>query len=172
MNSPIETGLFLPIRFYETLAEQDRFKRTSEGVALLNEVYVFVDCKSLAPFQLILPQFSLSLTVTWRIYCIDDTAPVELPYNDTDWEFYSDGYKHWISYLGAGDLTGYVNNGKSYLEVTITDNDAVEHIQYSDFFIVNNCGELYETTNFRLTSQSTNDKRTIDGTNLRIITNS
>lgn len=170
MNSPLESGLFLPIRFYESLDQQDRFKRISEGVSIPNEVYIFVDCKSLAPFQLILAQFSFSLTVTWRIYCIDESIPTELPFNASDWEFYYDNHKHWISYLGTGDLTGYINNGKYYLEVMIRDFDNLDHYYYSDIFIVDNCNELYETTNFRLTSQSTKDKRTIDGTNLRIIT--
>ena len=168
MNSTIETGLFLPIRFYDTLAEQDRFKRTSEGVSLINEVYIFVDCKTLAPFQIIFPRYSLALNITWRIYCIDDPDPIVLPVDYANWEFYFDGTKHHISYLGTADLTGFVNNGKNYIEVTVTDNDNKMFTYYSDFFIVNNCYELYETTNFRLTSPSDSDKRTVDGTNLRI----
>jgi hypothetical protein len=171
MNSTIETGLFLPIRFYETLAEQDRFKRTSEGVALINEVYIFADCKTLCPFQIILPRYSATITQKWRIYCVNETMPAELPVNATEWEIYDDGTKHWISYLGTCDLRGYTNNGKSYLEVEIIDSDTVSHFYYSDLFIINNCDDLYETSNFRLTSPSVNDKRTIDGTNLRITTN-
>ena len=92
MNSPIETGLFLPIRFYASIAEQDRFKRTSEGVALPNEVYIFVDCKSLAPFQVIVPSISdqsggeLQLIGTdITLVCVDGER-IALPYNATHWQ--------------------------------------------------------------------------------------
>jgi hypothetical protein len=169
MNSPLETGLFLPIRFYNTLAEQDRYKRSSLGTSLVNEVFIYVDCKTLAPFQIV-KAFSIAHNdAIWKLICVDGTETITLPYNSAAWEYYGDGTYTWISYLGTENLTGYLNNGLYYLEVTLVDNNSETFIYYSDLFVVANCDDLYATTDYRLTSQSIMDKRLINATDLRII---
>jgi len=119
MNSPIETGLFLPIRFYDTLAEQNRFKRISEGVALIDEVYIYADCKLLLPFQIV-KLYSASHTLKWYLICIDTEETVELDVDYAYWELYDNGTYTWISYLGQQDLSGYTSNGMYYIQLQIS----------------------------------------------------
>lgn len=170
MNSPIETGLFLPIRFYETLAEQNRFKRIAEGVALIDEIYIYADCNLLLPFQIV-KQSSASHTIQWFLVCIDESES-ELLYTEAEWEFYDNGTYTWISYLGQQNLNAYTTNGMFYIRLEVTDSDSNVSTYYSDVFLIRNCDSYYDDTNYRLTSPSNSDKRLIDTTDLRIITNS
>jgi hypothetical protein len=170
MNSPIETGLFLPIRFYDTLAEQNRFKRISEGVALIDEVYIYADCKLLLPFQIV-KIYSVSHTIRWYLICIDTEETVELDVDYDYWELYDNGTYMWISYLGQQDLSAYTSNGMYYIQLEITDDESNISYYYSDIFVIRNCSGYYPDDNYRITSPMQMDKRLIDTTDLRIITN-
>ena len=171
MNSPIETGLFLPIRFYETLAEQDRFKRISEGVALIDEVYIYADCRYLLPFQITFYQDDTTVTVEWKAICTDTGDEIVLPYDPNNWESYFNGTYEWVSYLGTEDLTGQLSNGRFYIQVILTNSLSEIRNFYSDIFVIRNCSDYYDENNYRLTTPNNNDRRLIDATNLRITTN-
>jgi len=181
MNSPLETGLFLPLRFYNNLSEQDRYKRLSEGVALIDQAYIHADCVTLLPFQIILKQYCEEgvSTITNTLICTDGDSTV-LPYTAASWELWSDTTNQltYLSYLGDSDFTGYVNNGKYYLEITVVDMCGYTNTYYSDYFVITNCGTIvtppiiYDTVDYRITSPSDDDKRMIDIDNpndLRII---
>jgi hypothetical protein len=167
MNSPLETGLFLPIRFYNTLAEQNRFKPLSEGVGMLDELYIYADCDKLLPFQILYPGSQLDLNITWRIVCLSTGDTVELPFDVAYWEFYTDLTYYYISYLGKQSLNAYVTNGRSYLELSLFYEDALLNTFYSDIFVVKNCDSFYDLEEYRATGNQS-EKRTIDVTNLRI----
>jgi len=171
MNSPLETGLFLPIRFYNTLAEQDRYKRMSEGVALLDEAFVYADCKSLCPFQIILKQYCEEgvSDVIFDLVCYDGNITT-LPYTPASWELWSDTTNQlsYFSYLGNDDFTGLIESGKYYIQLTVIDMCGYTNTYYSDYFVVRNCDIFYDTDNYRLTSPSQDDKRLINVTDLRI----
>jgi len=174
MNSDLESGLFLPIRFYATLAEQERYKRQMEGIALLPENYIHVDCKTLAPFQVVFQQMALNTSVSWKLVCADDTTEIDMPYNASHWEEFVkfDEQLIWTSYLGNDDFTGLISNGKYYVVLTIVDANNYTRVFYSDFFMVSNCDEFYDTQNYRKFSPSNTDLRKINVANdLRIITN-
>lgn len=168
MNSPIETGLFLPIRFYETLTEQNRYKKISEGVALIDEVYIYADCKHLLPFQIVFAQDDTTSTIEWKLICTDTGDEIDLPYNASSWETYLNNGYEWDSYLGDDDFSGITFNGKFYFVVTITNSLAEVTNYYSDVFVIRNCDSYYDDSNYRITSPSNNDKRLIDTTDLRI----
>ena len=171
MNSPIETGLFLPIRFYESLGEQDRYKRISKGVALPDEVFVYVDCDTLAPFQVVIKDNEELESVDWSIICLDTEEETVLPYTAADWEYWAYVPEQRLSYLGTTSLSGYVTNGRSYLELTVTTSYLAEtyiNKYYSDIFVIKNCSDFYETDDYRITSTSNIEKRAIDVTDLRI----
>lgn len=170
MNSPLETGLFLPIRFYETLAEQDRFKRISEGVSLIDEVYVYADCKTLLPFQIV-TAYTLGYSFKWYIVCLDTENISEMVVDYDYWEGWSTADNLWISYLGNQDLSAYTSNGRHYIQVDFKDNNNVVKSFYSDIFVIRNCNNYYEDNNYRITSSSNSDRRLIDVTDLRITTN-
>lgn len=171
MNSPIETGLFLPIRFYNTLAEQNRFKRISEGVSTIDEIYIYADCKYLLPFQIVFFQDEVTVSIDWKLICTDTEEETILPFNAANWETYFDGTYEWVSYLGTEDLTGLVANGRYYFQVDITNSVTAVSSYYSDVFVIRNCNSYYTDTNYRLTTPDNNNKRSIDITDLRITTN-
>ena len=171
MNSPIETGLFLPIRFYETLNEQNRYKRISSGVALVDEVYIYADCKYLLPFQVVFFQDSTTASTAWTLVCSDTGDEIELPYNASEWELYGNNEYEWISYLGLTDVSGLLFNGKFYIRLSVTNIASEVKEFYSDEFIVRNCNAYYEENNYRLTTPNQSDRRLIDTTNLRITKN-
>jgi hypothetical protein len=178
MNSQFETGLFLPLRFYHNLSEQDRYKRLSEGVALADQCYIHADCVTLCPFQIILKQYCEEgiATITNTLICIDGTETA-LSYTAASWELWSDTTNRlsYLSYLGDSDFTGQIGNGKYYIKLTIVDMCGYTNTYYSDIFIIRNCGSVvptYDTVDYRITSPSDDDKRMIDTTNpndLRII---
>jgi len=175
MNSPLESGLFLPVRFYNTLAEQDRYKRISQGVALVNEICVYGDCDTLLPFQIILDNYCeegiVSAIIT--LVCADGVEN-ELTFDPTKWELWSNTttYTTHLSYLGTDNFTGLVSNGRYYIELNVTDMCENTSTYYSDFFMIANCDDLYDVDEYRITSPSQSDKRltSIDPTDLRITT--
>ena len=171
MNSPIETGLFLPIRFYETLTEQNRYKRISTGVALIDEIYIYADCKYLLPFQVVFFQDSTTSSIAWTLICSDTGEETILPYNASEWETYNNQDFEWISYIGITDLSGLLSNGKFYIKLEITNILSEVKEFYSDEFVIRNCSAYYDENNYRLTSPNKNDRRLIDTTNLRITKN-
>lgn len=174
MNSPLESGLFLPLRFYTSIEEQNRYKPIATGVSLVDETYIYCDCKSLIPFQVIKSEFCDTgiYDISIEAICIDTEEILSLPYNSANWEVYVDytNHKTYVSYLGTGDFTGYLSSGKFYLRVVITDMCEYSETFISDIFVVRNCDSLYETNDYRITSPSINDKRLIDinTTDLRI----
>lgn len=171
MNSPIESGLFLPVRFYKTLAEQDRYKRISTGVALVDEVYIYADCSTLLPFQLILDQYCEEgiVSASIKLVCVDGDE-VTLPYNVSCWELWNDTTNQlsYLSYLGTDDFTGLIGNGKYYIEITVVDMCEYTTVNYSDLFVIRNCESTYDVAEYRITSPSQEDKRLINTTDLRI----
>ena len=171
MNSPIETGLFLPIRFYETLTEQNRYKRISTGVALIDEIYIYADCKYLLPFQVVFFQDSTTSSIAWTLICSDTGEEIILPYNASEWETYNNQDFEWISYIGITDLSGLLSNGKFYIKLKVTNILSEVKEFYSDEFVIRNCSAYYDENNYRLTSPNQNDRRLIDTTNLRITKN-
>jgi hypothetical protein len=172
MNSPLETGLFLPIRFYTSLEEQNRYKRTSTGVALVDETYIYVDCVALAPFQIILEQFCdtgiVSAVIT--LICTDNNAETALPYTESCWELWFDytNRRTYLSYLGTDDFSAYTYNGRYYIKLDVVDMCEYTTTYYSDIFVIRNCAVPYDLNEYRATSQNINDKRLIDTSNLRI----
>lgn len=169
MNN-LESGLYLPIRFYQYQTEQDRFKRHSTGVALTELNYPYVDCEKLAPFQVTYLNNVLALGVHFNAFCADTNEMISLPYNSAHWEEHIDdsGIYH-LSYLGTDDLSGYLSNGLYYFGIVITFSNGSPYF-YSDLFMVANCGTTaYETEEFRVWNASSGDyKRLINITDLRI----
>jgi len=169
--SELESGLLLPIRFYNALSEQDRYKNQSKGVSLTELNYPFVDCSKLAPFQLYTPSldYSMSISIQFKAVCADTEQVITLPYDGTKWlEEATDNGNYW-SYLGNDDFSGLLNNGLFYLTVNIVFGDGNMLKFYSDLFMIGNCAEAsYDTDEFRLWGKG-NDFRSIDLTDLRII---
>lgn len=170
MNSPLEQGLFLPIRFYSSLTEQNRYKRISTGVSLVDETYVYVDCVSLAPFQIILDSFCDSglFEVTFNLICTDTESVTTLPYNPEHWEWYVDSTNQriYFSYLGNDDFTDLLYNGKYYIQLIVEDTCEQTDTYYSDVFVIKNCAVPYDNNEYRITSANQNDKRLVDLDNL------
>jgi len=163
MNSPLETGLFLPLRFYNTITEQDRFKRNSIGLSLIDEIYLYADCDTLMPFQIYLTELDDIVDITINLICEDGTSTV-LPYNSTEWEFYVDELQ-WVSYLGTDSFLGLYTKGRYYLQVDIeldnTDNTVLSF--YSDIFAVGDCATgSSDSIDYRTTTPSIMDKRLVD----------
>lgn len=174
----IETGLYLPIRFYQSLNEQDRHKRHSLGVALTELNYPVVSCISLAPFQ-ILHAIDSSVdyypnTVTIDIICADTNVVTPLTYNGQHWDFTNQNDLFWLSYLGSEDWSGVItNDGLFYLEVYFEFASGNSATYYSDLFYMNCTDDsgsgVYDVEEFRVHSQLAGDnKRLIDVTDLRI----
>lgn len=170
MNSTLESGLFLPIRFYGTLAEQDRYKTLSVGVGLLDENYIYADCKTLVPFQVVFSQVDVNISISWKLICVDSLEETSMPYTAACWEEYVDVDQQmiWTSYLGTDDFTGTVDNGKYYIVLTIKDAQGVDRVYYSDIFIIRNCSTTYDVDDYRITTPSNDDKRLINTSDLRI----
>lgn len=170
----IETGLYLPIRFYQTSTEQDRYKRHSLGVSLTELNYPYVDCASLAPFQIRHATDSETNyapnAVILTAICADTNTVIPLPYNAAFWENYNANDVNWLSYLGGDDFTGLLQNGLYYLEVYFAFPSGDNWTYYSDLFRISNCGIAYDTEEYRVYSETIEDtKRLIDVTDLRII---
>lgn len=164
----IESGLILPIRFYANLTEQDRFKRHSQGVSLTTLNYPYVDCTTLAPFQLSYIKDGIVTDIDWYIICADTGDITELDYNEDHWDslILSDNRMR-VYYLGTDDFTGMINNGLHYFKVSVQFNDETVDF-YSDLFMVGNCGEEpFSIDSFRAW-QSPNNLRQIDVNDLRI----
>lgn len=170
MNS-LESGLFLPIRFYWNISEQDRYKRHSLGVSLTDLNYVHVDCTTLAPFQISYMQGVTALGVSIALVCANGDNIVALPYNSAHWhEYIDDEGMYFLSYLGDDDFSSYTDNGLKYLIVTIQTSSG-DRSWYSDLFMISNCETTpYGVEEFRswVGSDSTN-LRAIDATDLRIV---
>jgi len=170
MNN-LESGLFLPIRFYQYMTEQDRYKPQSEGVALTELNYPYIDCKTLAPFQLRFSSFSTALGVTFAAYCAESHTETSLAYNAAHWNEYIDSEgNYFLSYLGTDDFTGDLTNGLYYFKVTIQFSGPTPYY-YSDLVMINNCEETpYEIEEYRVYSPEVGELyRAIDATDLRII---
>lgn len=167
----LESGLLLPIRFYDTYEEQDRFKNQSVGVALTEQNYPYVDCKTLAPFQIVYAQMDYATSISWKLVCADTGAETSLTFTASEWQEYIDGDAQLVytSYLGEGDFSSEAYNGLFYFEVTIVDAQAETRIFYSDLFMIDNCGETaYNVEEYRIWNSQT-DIRAIDANDLRII---
>ena len=171
MNN-LESGLYLPIRFYLAQSEQDRNKRHSTGVALTELNYPYVDCVSLAPFQVSFPSGSMLKTVLLYATCVDDGVLIPLTLQTTDYHeiIRSDGM-YFFSYLGTGNFSGVLSNGLHYLTLAIVIGEESNDF-YSDLFMIKNCAETqYDTTEYRMydTRDSRSGKlRLVDATDLRI----
>lgn len=167
----IETGLYLPIRFYLTSTEQDRYKRHSLGVALTELNYPYVDCASLAPFQLTYESAHYANLIEITAYCVGTNEPIVLPYNALHWEDYTGADDlHSLSYLGTDDFTGLLGNGTYYLYVKITRLIGAPIEYYSDLFMISNCTtDPYEVDTFRVYSDAPESIRAIDTNDLRIV---
>lgn len=167
----IESQLILPIRFYNFLTEQDRYKRHSIGVALTELNYPYVDATTLAPFQILGNEVADDLmSITWAIVCADTGVETALTYSDDHWaDNVLDYAEHRTMYLGTQDLSAFTDNGLYYLKVVITyASGAVTY--YSDLFMINNAGDdPFEIDMFRSWSSSSADLRAIDTTDLRIV---
>ena len=172
MNSNLETGLFLPIRFYNSSTEQDRYKSQSEGVALINQNFVHVDCASLAPFQIILNNYCEegTDTIDVHIICTDSGESTDIGYDSDYWEYYTDydNQRIYMSYLGTQDF-GSLGNGRYYLQITVVDKCEYTNIYTSDIFVISNCSLPADLTEYRLYGADNIEKRAIDATYLRII---
>ena len=174
MNSPLESGLFLPLRFYPTLAEQNRYRPISQGVGLLDETFIYADCTSLLPFQILIQQRESIEPALLAVKCADtgetefdtDAFPVEC------WEQYLDVDKSvlWISYLGKDVFAG-LNNGRKWIEFSFLDEQSSLITFYSDIFMVSNCNitdPVYELDQYSKISEYGNESRAIDINDLRI----
>lgn len=106
----LESGLLLPIRFYNKIEEQDRYKNQSKGVALTELNYPYVDCTKLAPFQ-IKPLFNdFAESVTVEIVCADTGEKTNLPYDATKWDEQIDSDSVYsLSYLGNSDFSKFTS---------------------------------------------------------------
>jgi hypothetical protein len=173
----LESGLFLPIRFYGSLAEQNRYRPHAEGVSYIKENYVVVDSVSLAPFQLLLADTQPLIGIDWKLICSDtgEETPCETPriYPETNptWEDYieSGGFRH-LSYLG--NSANSMNNGLYYLYVSVSiqydpETEIVREF-YSDEFRINNSASPHDITEYRRYSDNPSDKRIVDPNTLRI----
>ena len=167
----IETGLYLPIRFYLTSTEQDRYKRHSIGVALTELNYPYVDCTSLAPFQMTYESAHYANLIEITAYCSDTNEAIVLPYTAEHWEdYFGSDDLHSLSYLGTDDFTGLLANGMYFLYVKITRLIGAPIEYYSDLFRIANCGDApYETESFRIYSDAPESFRAIDANDLRIV---
>lgn len=169
MNN-LESGLFLPIRFYQYMTEQDRYKPQSEGVALTELNYPYVDCKTLAPFQVKFNSLSTALGVTFTAYCAESHEAIDLAYNASHWhEYIDDNGNYYLSYLGTDDFSSDISNGLYYFKVSIQFSGETPYF-YSDLVMIGNCGETpYDIDEFRLHIQNDDTAvRAIDTTDLRI----
>lgn len=165
----LESGLLLPIRFYWNISEQDRYKRHSQGVALTELNYLYVDCTKLAPFQISFMNDSTALGIEMDIVCANGTVVTPLPYDASKWhEYVADGM-YYLSYLGNDDFSGLTSNGLHYLVVTIT-TPIGDRSWYSDLFMIANCSTTpYEDDNYRTwTGADRTSLRKVDATDLRI----
>lgn len=178
MNSPLETGLFLPIRFYDSSYEQDRYKSQSEGVAVLDINLIHVDCDSLAPFQIPINYTGFISTpnnnqITWQLNCAGGDSQIELPYNAGCWQEYLDQTTliFYTSYLGTDNFSGAVPNGRYYITLMIEDANNQLKIYWSDLFIVSNAGSPYDVVEFLGDVQSASSNNIlIDPNNILRIT--
>lgn len=164
----LDSGLYLPLRFTLERSEQDRYKRHSKGVALTELNYIYLDCRTLAPFQLTYPQTSNFVSADMRVVCADNESEVDIPYVSSSWDVQiSDGYSY-LTYL-ADATVGGLSNGLFYIVVDIELSDG-SFSMYSDLFMISNCdSEPYESQNFRVHSLgSGNNFRAINATDLRI----
>ncbi len=163
----LESGLILPLRFYRSKAEQDRYKNHVDGVAFLPENYVHVDCVAFAPFQIaLLTSNDNEPAITWKIVCAETEEETNLPVNGASWEQYFDATNQilYVSYLGNDDLSGYADKGMYYFVVSYT--ELVETF-YSDFFYISNCANPDDIHEYRRWANK-GDRRKIDTNDLRI----
>lgn len=137
----IETGLYLPIRFYQKLTEQDRYKRHALGVSLTELNYAYVDCQSLAPFQLVYDNEQFATSIGMDVICADSGERSVFAYNASLWDdvIVTDTLHH-LSYNAGGWYVG-LTNGKYYLEVTINIPGTSPIVFFSDLFMVGNCDD-------------------------------
>lgn len=140
MNN-LESGLFLPIRMYESVNHQDRYKSQSLGVALIDLNYPYVDCKALAPFQIVYQQMDVATDIDIALICADTGTVTALDYDSNHWEEYIDLDAQLVhtSYLGTDDWGALTDNGLYYLRVTIVDANSYTRVYYSDLFMIANC---------------------------------
>jgi len=169
MNN-LESGLFLPIRFYSSLDEQDRYKSHVEGVAFIDLNYVHVDCVALAPFQVVYDQMDVAQSIQLDAICVDTNTLTNLPYNIPQWEEYVDidNQLVYTSYLGNGDFSGLLSNGMYYFKLTIVDAQPETRYFYSDIFVISNCSSPDDTAEYRKWNQTESNLRSIDVSDLRI----
>ncbi len=166
----IESGLILPIRFYANLTEQDRYKRHSIGSSIPEVCYPYVDCTTLAPFQIKGNAVADDLmTIAWSIVCADTGVETELVMNLDYWaDNVLDYDEHRIMYFGTQDVSTSTANGLHYLKVVVTyTSGAVTY--YSDLFMIGNCGESSLPIESFRTWQAPDNLRSINVTDLRII---
>lgn len=168
--SNLESGLFLPIRFYLKETEQDRYKRHSLGVALTELNYPYVDCKTLAPFQVSYDSPIYSELILFYAACADTGELTSLDVNSEHWkENIENGNEYSLSYLGSDDFSGVLSNGMYYLIVVVSFSGEVTADFFSDMIMISNCGAENDTDEFRIHSKQPGANfRAIDVTDLRI----
>lgn len=135
----LESGLLLPIRFYNNKEEQDRYKNQSQGVALTELNYPYVDCAKLAPFQIILPQVELAVEFVLKAICANTGTTITLPFNAVHWQETVLNSIHWVSYLGTDTFTSLSGNNLYYLELFLAFEDEGHLYYYSDLFMTLPC---------------------------------
>lgn len=157
----------MPLRFYPTLQEQDRFKTHVVGVSFIDLNYVHADCRALIPFQIAFVNAQLLENIEWSAVCVDTGDEISLVWNNAKWEQWYDTEKGqvYVSYLGSDDLDG-LGNGKYYLKVTFPDAYPIRTF-YSDEFIISNCASPADISEYRRWNNDT-DLRKINVNDLRI----
>ena len=168
MNN-LESGLFLPIRFYDDLNQQDRFKNQSKDVKLIEINYPFVDCVSLAPFQVIRPFEYNTDSVVLTIICLSTGEETELPFHSGKWEEHIIGDYIYLSYLGNDDFSGLLEKGIYYLRLDITDTQPVTYSKYSDLFSIANCANPDDLNEYRRWNDSNGLRKINSADDLRIV---
>lgn len=122
-SSLIEAGLFLPLRFYDSLDQQERFKPLSEGVSN-NYSYVYVDSLSLIPFQIHTEGYKVSV----HAICVDTGEEIDLP--NIEAATNSEGGSGLQMTIYHGDATDVLEpNALYYLKIVFS-----ESTVYSDIF--------------------------------------
>jgi hypothetical protein len=152
MINELETNLYLPIRFYNTIAEQDRYKPHVIGVSFIDLNYPYADQTVLAPFQVILQYYCATIdSIELYIICTDTLESVTLDVHLEHWEVYVDTVNEitYLSYLGNDDFSGLIGKGLHHLQLGVTDDCSNDSNYYSDYFMVDDLGGLAGIVEYR-----------------------
>jgi len=167
-NTQLEQGLFLPIRFYTSITEKEKYKPLSQGVAN-NYSYVYVDSNRLIPFQIYIPYLYVIETVNITLHCVETGETTSL--GDVaskcvgTYEFEVGLDRGVLIYKGDARGLGLAT-GLHYIDVNLSSPNG-DIILYSDDFMISEIIPLAQE-DLRVHSPSPESFRLIDATNLRI----